>query len=147
MRYLLIAMLAALPAPAGAADQLDFKGVPFGASEQDFIARHAAFRCRDIEPRFRIAGDRACSVFGKPERPHDGAKHEAGTYAGVPANVFASFYGDRLASVSVTIFAARFDEVLKALVERHGKPDAVESSVIKTPAGAELQNAKSQWKR
>jgi hypothetical protein len=130
-----------------AGEDIDFKGVPFGASEQEFTAKHPDFRCSETDARFRVGGDRGCSLFGKPDRAHKGPKHEAGTYAGVPANIMARFYEDRLTSISVTIFSSHFDSVVKALTERYGKPDSLETPIVKNRMGAEFQNVKAQWKR
>lgn len=130
-----------------AGEDIDFKGVPFGASEQEFAERHPDFRCNDTDARVRVGGDRSCILFGKPDRAFESPKHQAGTYAGVPANLLVRFYENRLASVTAFIFPAHFDIVLKALSERYGKPDTFETPIVKNRMGAEFQNMKAVWTR
>src|SRR5690349_18257431 len=105
MRRTIIGVACALLiAAAIAQDDIDFKGVAFGSSEQDFVAKQPGYRCEEALPRFRAGGDRICIAFGKPDRPHEVAKTSAGTFAGVPSNVMVKFYDNKLAGASVSFF-------------------------------------------
>src|SRR5262245_44311418 len=97
------------------ASEIDFKGVAFGASEKVFTEKHPTYRCADHLARFKPVGDRYCLARGKPKDDGGDALHQAGTYAGIPANINASFYDDKLASVFISFHARRFNDVLQSI--------------------------------
>lgn len=147
LRLLAIACAFLINSVLAADQQIDFKGTALGASEQDFAAKHARYRCSDTEPKFRSLSDRTCFILGKPDKSFQDPKDRDGTFAGVPANIFANFYDNRLHRISVSLFASEFGRVLKALNERYGTPDSFETPVVKNRMGAEFQNAVAVWKR
>jgi len=127
--------------------EVTFKGVLFGVSETAFTEKNPGFRCRTTDIRFKASSDRNCTVYGKPEHNYQRPKLEAGTFAGVAANIDAAFFEDKLASVHVYVFATDFEDVLRALLDRFGKPDSLENMIVKNRMGAEFQNVVALWKR
>jgi len=143
----LAAGVAACAALAFAEQDIDFKGTALGVSEQDFKAKHSRYRCRDTGEKFRALSDRTCTVFGKPDKPFQGPKDPEGTFASVPADVFVSFYDDRLHRITVNIFASHFGTALQALNARYGTPDSIDKPIVKNRMGAEFENVIAVWKR
>lgn len=121
---------------AYAVEPLDFKGVPFGVSEQKFLEIHPEFKCSDAQGPLEIAlSDRTCFLFDT----------EKGTYAGVSADLSVGFYANRMAMVGVYFDSKSFDFVRHALAKKYGKPTAEETETLTTAMGGEFLNEKSRW--
>ena len=128
-----------------AADQITFNGVPLGLSERMFRSTHSGYGCRAAHWT-NLMCDRVC-VAGSKSGPGAPAAPVAAAFAGMPANIHASFFEDRLALVTVHV-VADFDDVMTALFEAYGKPDALQKFVVNQ--GTEVAVSKyaiAIWKR
>lgn len=137
--------LLAFPVAFAAGVPIDFRGVPMGASEAEFLAVVPQAECYDMS-RFQhgILGDRICSVHSS-YRPST-EEVAALTYAGALAqSISANFYADRLGMVSVSIIPRQFDQVVDALKVKFGAPTSEESPPFKTRGGVVAQNKVIVW--
>ena len=124
-----------------AADQITFNGVPLGLSERMFRNTHSGYRCSAAHWT-NLMCDRVCVAGSK-----SGPAPAAAAFAGMPANIHASFFEDRLALVTVYV-VADFDDVTSALFEGYGKPDALQRFVDNQGAAAAVPKyAIAVWKR
>lgn len=82
MKSLLIAGLMMAAAASSIAQDLGYKGAPFGATKDEFLARHPGLKCSDPGPRMRVLGDEVC----EPELTSANLANlpAFGTYAGQP---------------------------------------------------------------
>ena len=118
------------------ADALEFKGVPFGATEQQFLEKHPKFWCSDAQgPLEIVLSDRTCSLF------------KNGTYAEVPAELSVGFYTNSMAKVDVRFDAASFDFIKRMLVNKYGEPTADDAETLTTAMGGKFLNEKFKWDR
>jgi hypothetical protein len=117
------------------AQDLDFKSIPFGASQEQ--AREAViplgattWTCRPITdgmPAIR------CRVEGM-------------TYANVPTKYVAmTFYEDKLEDVFVEFSSEGFQDAADALARRYGKPTSSKRSKVQTNAGGVFDQTEISW--
>ena len=121
---------------------IDFRGIPLGASEKEFVAKNPLFFCRKDEGENSVAR-RVCQMGG-PLANHDSS---AFTFAGAQAlSIAASFHGDRFESLTAFIKPEDFETVVASLKEQFGKPDSVQIQKAKTLMDVELENPLVYWK-
>lgn len=146
--FLLLAMLALFACQAQSqAREIDFKGVPFGASEKEFSTKHPSYRCKEIKEEYFVTGDRHCYTHGLPKRSYQDPKTPGGTFAGVAADIYVNFFGDRLETVSVWFFSKDFYIVFAALSSRYGNPVDFKTRTVTNRMGAEFKNTIAIWRR
>lgn len=118
------------------AEAFEFKGVPFGASEQQFLEKHPEFWCSDAQgPLEIVLSDRTCYLF------------KNGTYAEVPAELSVDFYANSMAKIGVRFDPASFDFIKRALVNKYGKPTGEDAEMLTTAMGGKFLNEKFKWDR
>lgn len=132
----------------------EFKGLPLGSSVAEFRQRFPDFEC--TSPSKNVVGDTACWL--SPEikcgtaytaravecrRKVEGAV----TFGGIRVKQIAAYFYDStgLGYVSVKIAPEHFESLLSLLVEKHGKPDAVDTEILRNRMGAEFENATASW--
>jgi hypothetical protein len=105
------------------APQVDFRGIPFGVNEHEFLTKQQHFACHDAaESREEKYADRLCIA--------DVHNSDTMTYASTRASfIEASFISDRLVLVTVdfdaasTLDATRIQNALiKVLIAKFGLP-------------------------
>lgn len=121
-----------LTTAAWADEPFDFKGVPFGASEQDLLQKHPDFKCQKGPP---LTGDRACLLTQK----------RGASYAGVGATVMVSFFSDKITHVTINFNSSEFDVVKGALIIKYGAPTTESSTSVSNRMGATFQNQQGTW--
>lgn len=118
------------------AEAFEFKGVPFGATEQQFLQNHPEFWCSDAQgPLEIVLSDRTCYLF------------KNGTYAEVPAELSVDFYANSLAKVGVRFAPSSFEFIKHALVKKHGNPTGEDAETLTTAMGGKFLNEKFKWDR
>src|SRR5262249_41185090 len=85
-----------------------FRGVPWGATEEQMRAAVRINRGADIEAAQRWAGDRDC--------------HAEFDLAGMPISLTYTFRGDRFVRVSLHFASSDFERIAAIFVERYGTP-------------------------
>jgi hypothetical protein len=140
-RFELIVVLYALVPFALAQDQrIEFKGVPFGATQAEVLARFPFLDCRPA-PNTRFA-DVMCHGTTRVMNAQDF------TYGGVPVtDLSLNFYDDTLASVFITIDPQYFSTLSRAMVEGYGQPGKVERPEVQTGKGVTVRNEVLTWQR
>ncbi len=135
LRFALLLILL-IPYSLARAGTLEFKGVPFGATEQQFLEKHSEFQCSDSQGSLEIVlSDRTCYLF------------KNGTYAEVAAELSVDFYTNSMAKVGVRFDPASFDFIKRALINKYGKPTADDTETITTAMGGKFLNEKLKWDR
>jgi hypothetical protein len=132
-------LLAWLPIAALAQPAIDFRGVPLGATEAEFLAQLPGFHCRQPYRGTEHLADRICLPNTYADRRSFGGAETA--------TMFATFIGDRLVGVSATFKESEFDTVRGALVEKFGAPTGVERQEFQTKGGLKAQNEIITWRR
>jgi hypothetical protein len=124
-----------------AQEPLSFKGFELGAEREKFLA---AFPKLD-RPCTTVCHWSAASAC----RGHDYQEcRKALSYGGVmPMSILVRFKDDKLVSVYLTFDTDRFRDLSVAMVERFGKPEKDEPSVVQNRAGASFDNRKLTWER
>jgi hypothetical protein len=135
----LCAALAFLPALAGAQAAIDFRGVPLGATEAEFISQLPGFHCRQPFPGTEHLADRICIPNTYEDRRSFGGAETA--------TLFATFMADRMTGVSATFKENEFDKVRSALDEKFGVPASVERPDFQTRGGLKAKNEIITWRR
>jgi len=122
----LAATLAVLAACQAHAQQLEFKGVPFGATMKEFKEAQPDFQCLSTD----------CFARGN-----------AMQYAGVPAKITAEFADGKLAVLTVYFNPSYSGIISEALASKYGDPTTVKASEFKTRGGATATNDEREWQR
>lgn len=133
MRHLIAAALFAPIVSAAQQPPLDFKGVPFGSSQDDLrqLALTAArsFNCIDKA----ADGWQLCVVDGI-------------SYAGAEAKkVHATYQDDRLIMVTVYAPSEAFSNIAAALAEKFGSPKSDERGKVQNRMGATFEQQILTW--
>ena len=129
--------------PVASAAQLDFKGIPMGASEAVVQQKFpTSANCNDVINKSQMMvlqddGDRYCSID----------YIEATTIAGVRANICEfRFYADKLYKITFTVNSSNFNTVTDALVVKYGKPSKVTTRNVQNRMGAVFGNDTWTWR-
>ncbi len=132
MRSMLISMTLAMACLAAYGQPLEFKGVPFGATEEQMrqsIPNLWMWECSDDT----VPARRICRFAGF-------------TYANVETLGSTAYFDDnKLSMVGVTIPSAGFDDVVLALSDKYGKPRSVKRSKIQNRMGASFDQLETEW--
>ncbi|HJT63110.1 MAG TPA: hypothetical protein VJ797_15680 [Burkholderiales bacterium] len=123
--------LTLLPAIA-LAQEIEVKGVPFGASEATIQKTVKGAGC-GTPPR-GSRGDRWCHVV------------QGGTYAGAPAQIFFTLYNDSMQSAHILFSPSDYDAIVDALAIRHGPAHRTDVEKLTTRIGAVYENTITRWK-
>jgi hypothetical protein len=127
---------------AQAPSVIDFRGVPLGATEVDFIATNPAFICDPSPTPLRALADRRCHVHAA-----DDAQRAAANFGGVTAKyIYASFIADRFGKLAVMITSSQFGIVAASLREKFGPPTQTANPEFKTQGGLTTNNEILTWR-
>ena len=97
------------------------------------LGKGAEHACRVAPPTFSNCGEQLAKDY---------------SYEGAEVNeVSGHFYSDVLSSMFVTFKPDDFDRVMRALVDRYGKPDDLRTATLKDRAGATYENAIATWRK
>ena len=107
--------------------RITFNGVPLGVAENVLTKIYPGFRCESAHWS-NLMADRVCVL-----------RHAQG-FAGMPAAIYARFFENRLASVTVYLDAP-FESVIGPLFEALGTPVARDPFVVWSSGGVMLQAA------
>lgn len=128
----LIGLIILPPGVANAWNEPDgFRGIPFGASEQQLL--------REIPRLFCNENKTLSDIF--PER------HCTGTLTIGSVKPFAIFYlrDGRFVKIALSFDAEEFGTMETAFVEKYGRPTNVVNEPIKTLGGLEATNTEDTW--
>lgn len=132
MRTCAVFLMAAVTAGGALAQQLEFKGVPFGASIEQFKRATNPEGTMCLEPD-RLTGLVTCRTHGF-------------TFANQKTEyTYGLFKGGRMVGVLVNFFPANFDDVALAIAEKYGKPSRESAPQLTTRSGATLQGKNLDW--
>lgn len=95
MKGIVTAALVLIAASGSMAQGLGYKGAPFGATKDEFLARHPGLKCTDPGARFRMLGDEIC----EPELT-------SANLANLPA--FGTYAGQSIRSPSFGLVDGKF---------------------------------------
>lgn len=131
---------------AVAQDEIGFKSLSFGATQEAYKAEWPDHVCRTSEVCSFV---REAHCTPRTAGPADGAIcAQRNTWAGVAIkSVVANFVDGRLARVNIVFDAARFEHVLEASKQRYGQPSMVSSTPVQTRMGARYENTVATWDR
>ena len=124
--FLLSLILSPLAALAG--ETIEFKGVPFGASEAELLQLHPSAKCN--APKERLLVDRYCFILV--------------SYGGAEANVAFSLIEDKVVGATAAFASREFDDVLRALTDQYGTPK-IDRQTVRNRLGAEFENVTARW--
>jgi hypothetical protein len=123
----LLLALVSSPVAFAAGIRIDFRGVPLGSTEREFVAATPGIHCSDRAVAERELGDRSC---------YSADDKAVLAYAGIQAkSLTAHFYRDRLSSILVSISPDQFKQVTDALRVKFGPPTSDHSRPFKMPRG------------
>ena len=136
------------------AAELEFKGVQFGATQEQFIQAHPAYYCE--RSKGLLTSDSYCSLSREIKclsLPQDqrGACEEsvkrAETYGGYPVkSIVARFYdGMGLGAARIIYNPNDFEKILVLLTEKYSKPSSFKTENIQNRMGAIFENAVAEW--
>ena len=132
MRSILMATALTLASAAAYSQPLEFKGVPFGSTEEQMrqsIPNMWMWDCSDDT----APGRRLCVFAGF-------------TYANAQAlGSTAYFDNDKLSMVVVNIPSAGFDDAVLAISGKYGKPRSLKRSKIQNRMGANFDQVQAEW--
>lgn len=118
---------------AGAADPLGFKGQAIGASSLA-IAQDPRFDCREVHAP---TADQICTLRPKEQE----------TIAGVRVSSLYYFYDRaRLTGISLSLPESHFADVVRALEEKYGPPQA-KTEKIRNLKGSDFENRTLTWRQ
>lgn len=126
--------LALFISAASAADEpFGYKGMPLGATEEEFREKHFAdFTCHQTPGE--LTADKVCTA-------------DSPIYAGVEADsITIRFYFNKISSVFIVLDSDKFGEVRDALVIRYGMPK-IEVTQLSNAMGAKFMNETFTWRR
>jgi hypothetical protein len=134
---------------AQAQEPLTFKGFELGADKEAFLAALPKLG-RPCEAGKFSPNTTFC--YWRTETACRGHDYEQCrnlmSYGGVmPASIMAGFKDDKLVSASLTFDSESFKDLSAVMVERFGKPDKDEPSVVQNRAGATFENRELRWHR
>jgi len=118
---------------------LQFKGVPLGATREQFTAAHPEFECTSAArfapcPRFIISA--------VPGREHMGP-----TYGGqLVKSIVAEFDESSMCSVAISLSPAQFDAVADELTKKHGRPQISNAAPVESVGGVKKQQVSMRWR-
>ncbi len=107
----------------------DFRGVPFGATEKEAVAKLGV-------------NSRNCSANGGDRRTCFVPRQTIGEVSTEEVYEFAS---DKLVNVIVGFHSDQFSYLRDVFVKKYGEPTKVEKTPVKTNAGAEFENEELVW--
>ena len=145
-----VVTIAALMCPIAMAAPIDFKGIPLGASAQEFSAAHPSYYCNATKTYCSTAAILSCK--GHDFRSPGYAECErsviaAQTYAGLPVESIGAFFrNDRLAIVTVSMMPAQFPRVVMSLTEKYGSPTSQETNVMTNRIGTKVEARTVIWR-
>jgi hypothetical protein len=132
MRSALAAVTLTLASAAAHGQPLEFKGVPFGSTEEHMrqsIPNLWMWDCSDDT----TPGRRLCVFAGF-------------TYANSQAlGSTAYFDNDKLSMVVVNIPSAGFEDAVLAISDKYGKPRSLKRSKIQNRMGANFDQLQAEW--
>ena len=128
-RMLCVAFLSSAAGVDAAEPRITFNGVPLGVAENTLTKIYPGFRCNSAHWSNPMA-DRVCVL----RQAHD----RSAVFAGMPATIYARFFEDRLASVTVSLDAP-FENVVDPLFEAFGMPVGRDPVVVWRGGGVMLQ--------
>jgi hypothetical protein len=140
MRVIFASALFALSGPIAAQEPLTFKGFSVGAERAAFLAGFPS-------PSMPCSETTCFWSVGSACRGQDYQEcRKALSYGGVmPLSMMAKFQHDKLVSVYLTFSSDRFRDLSAAMIERFGKPNTDEPSVIQNRMGASFENRRLRW--
>ena len=131
------------------ADEITYKGVPLGASIEEYKAKLPDHKCSTTECIFIV--ERECSRYDQHRlRTSEELKdcYERNSFGGAfPQSVFSSFRDGKLVQFLFTFPTGNFFELTAALKERLREATKVVDQPIQTRAGVQLQNREMTWER
>jgi hypothetical protein len=107
----------------------NFRGVPWGASEQQVREKNTGMLCYDAKGN--PLGERACGVEI--------------TIGSVPTSTFFVFRNGKFMTVLLTFEPKDFSEMEGIFAERYGKPTRTEELEGRTPAGLSFVDIVHEW--
>lgn len=131
MRVLFLTVLALLIVPVvyGGDDAYEFKGIKLGSDIKELVEK-PEIPCEFSKDT--VIADEICRVRG--------------TIGGTPLKSgLLYYYSDKLHSISLTVKASDFDQVVAAMKEKYGKPTDMIREPVQTRAGVTYQNQKYIW--
>jgi hypothetical protein len=127
-----IFVIGAVAFTAQAFDEPDgFRGVPWGATEEQMRAVVSVRGCNDIEAAERWNGDRSC--------------YEKFDLAGMPVNAVYTFRGDRFVKVTLLFASRDFERIAAIFRERYGPPTDLKEEPFTTQGGLSATNQTAMW--
>ena len=130
MKHVLFAILLSFPL-VGFSASLEFKGVPFGASEEKVKLVFPDATCKDRDDLL-VVSDRQCDL--------------SVTIANWLMYGFFSFYSDKLHSIDLYGNTNGFSDIASALVEKYGRPTRTMKEKLQNKMGARFTNEILIWK-
>lgn len=129
----IVAVVAATLCSLAAAQRLEFKGAPFGASPEAVKDAIGTWARMDCEEGLKLRGDGSCRFLGV-------------TFANQPTGrIVASFRNNGLTSVLITVEPNAFDAVSAAIIEKYGKPQSSSSSTVRNNTNAQFKQRVLGW--
>jgi hypothetical protein len=122
------------------AEELEFKGVPFGSSQATVKHKFPWLKCNKFPNKKNAEGDGVCKDEAGRIQPN-----EKSTFAGAPAHLHFYFYSDQLHSINVLIRETNFDTVIEALAAKYGSPSKVETETLQNRFSAVFTNHIYRW--
>lgn len=132
-----------------ASAQLEFKGIPFGSTIEEFKAAHPAFTCsedrRYTDRTMCAAGLELCRRQQYGCGPLD---FDASKYADEQVDmIIAVFVAGTLERLEVYFKPSAYDGISSALVAKHGKPKSVTKPPYSTTGGVKTTNSVMTWEK
>jgi hypothetical protein len=128
--------ICAVLAPQAYAQQLDFKGIPFG-SDSEFVRTELYPSITDwycAEPsKSPLLADKTCYMGSS-------------TYANRPVtSLRADFYGGKVGSFLMTTKPEDYAAIRATVIAKYGKPAHEANSVLSNAYGAKFQQVETSW--
>lgn len=136
MKYLCAALALVAGVQSVNAQALEFKGVTFGASVQEFVAKHDYFNCAKGVP---------CELLYLTR--NDSKTDQKLTYASEQVHAISAYFIDnKLEQVIIEFEPRSFEKITNAVTAKYGKPKSIKTSSMKNGFGQEFTQVEAAWK-
>ncbi|MES2936173.1 MAG: hypothetical protein V4864_00740 [Pseudomonadota bacterium] len=125
---------------------ITYQGVAIGAAQDAFQSRLPDFQCQGSACIYDLT---VCAGMGDA-RAFNAARMNgcmertaiAGAYV---TRAWAQFKNGRLARIAFTLPSDQAEKLMATVTERHGKPDTLDETPIRTQSGASFPNRRASW--
>lgn len=124
------------------AQSLEFKGVPFGATQETFLAAHPTYRCEAMDSQTEMT---VCMVTCSEKNCTD-KQREAARYADEPVTMIAAgMVKGKFERLTILFEPRKYDAIRDAMIVRFGSPKHRAETEFKTMGGVSATNETVAW--